>query len=109
MTTASRARKRAPKVVEIKPIVAASLAFSAAVARGGTRMRELGFRRVDIWLDADELYCIEQAAKSLKKRVATYIRELALANSRTLFKGPTRVNGTVPVTKAKAVPAKKGK
>jgi hypothetical protein len=44
---------------------------------GKTRMKELGCKVVEVWLDARELALVQAAADDEGKRLATYLREKA--------------------------------
>jgi hypothetical protein len=52
--------------------------------RGRGRMRELGYRRVEIWLDHDECRSIDNAARKDGKRLATWMREMCLLLSQDM-------------------------
>lgn len=44
--------------------------------RGSNRMAEMGYRKVDVWLDPQEFKAIDRAARKDGKRLATWIRQM---------------------------------
>jgi len=48
---------------------------------GGARMRELGSRRVEVWLSEDEFATVEASAEMCLSKVARFVREAALAEA----------------------------
>lgn len=57
--------------------------------RGSKRMREFGYRKVEIWLDKDECALIDRAARRDGKRLATWVREICkLAAADPIYKRP---------------------
>lgn len=45
--------------------------------RGASRMKEQGYKQVNVWLDNNEQAVIERAARLVGKKLATFIREAA--------------------------------
>lgn len=44
--------------------------------KGAMRMREMGYRQVQLWLDAKEAEAINKASRKDGKRLSTWIREM---------------------------------
>jgi hypothetical protein len=45
--------------------------------RGNARMREFGYKLVQVWLDKSELASCEEAARACSKTLANFVRESA--------------------------------
>lgn len=52
-------------------------AKKAKKLRGASRMKEQGYKLVNVWLDANEVAVITKAAKLVGRKVATFVREAA--------------------------------
>jgi uncharacterized protein (DUF1778 family) len=62
---------------------------------GGTkRMREFGYRRVEVWLDSNELKLIEQAADLVNRKLATFCREAAFGSAAVVVQSAGKHAGT---------------
>ena len=62
---------------------------------GGTkRMREFGYRRVEVWLDANELKLIVQAADLVNRKLATFCREAAFGSAGVVVQSAGKHAGT---------------
>lgn len=48
---------------------------------GGARMRELGSRRVEVWLNEDEYATVDAVCDLLALKVARFVRDAALAEA----------------------------
>lgn len=46
-------------------------------AGGSARMKEFGYRKVEVWLDSAEFARIEEAARRAGRKLATWIRKVA--------------------------------
>lgn len=49
--------------------------------RGLRRMKEFGYKRVTVWFDKSELEIVTSACNRREKKLATFIRESAVANA----------------------------
>lgn len=49
--------------------------------RGARRMKEQGYKLVNVWLSPDELAVIERAAKLVERKLATFVREAAFGSA----------------------------
>lgn len=49
--------------------------------RGATRMKEFGYKLVSVWVDENELALLDKAATGAGQKLATYIRERAVASA----------------------------
>lgn len=52
-------------------------------------MREFGYKRCEVWLDANEVKLIEQAAKLVGRKLATFIREAAFGSAAVVVQKST--------------------
>jgi hypothetical protein len=46
--------------------------------RGAQRMKEMGYRHIQLWLDPEESAACNRASRKDGKRLATWIREMAV-------------------------------
>lgn len=49
--------------------------------RGASRMKEQGYKLVNVWLDKNELAVIEKACELVGRKLATFIREAAFGSA----------------------------
>lgn len=61
------------------------------LTRGRRRMKELGMKKVEVWLDARELALIAAVAADERKQPARWIREKAFQLAEQMHRERTRV------------------